>query len=138
MMRPLHQGISVPDMEASVVWYEKVFGFRKLSDDFVPPLNARIVFLELGDFQLELFQYMGEDGKPLPPDRLHPNEDLKTCGTKHVAWSVEDLRGLSRRLEEQGVDVVLPVFVMNGDLVSFIRDNSGVLIELIQINGAAE
>ena len=136
MMRPLHQGISVPDMEASVTWYEIVFGARKLSDEFVPPLNARIVFLELDGFQLELFQYMGGDGKPLPPERLHPNEDLKTCGTKHVAWAVEDLGGLSRRLEELQVDIVLPIFPMNGDLVSFIRDNSGVLIELIQVGGA--
>jgi methylmalonyl-CoA/ethylmalonyl-CoA epimerase len=132
MIRPLHLGISVPDMDASVEWYREMLGFNKISDEFVEFLNARTVFMQLGDFQIELFQYMGEDKKPLPPERLDPNEDR---GTKHLAYCVEDLKSLMEELAAKNVDVVKPIFNMNGDLVCFIRDNSGILIELIQRNG---
>lgn len=137
-LTPLHQGISVPNVEASVAWYKEVFGFEVVKDDIVPPLNSRIVFVEKDGFQLELFQYLGEDGKPLPPERREPNEDLKTCGTKHVAYAVEDMGALMARLEEVKADVVMGPFPMAGDLVCFIRDNSGILLELIQVGGHKE
>ena len=137
-LTPLHQGISVPDMDASIAWYQEVFGFEVVKDDVVPPLNSRIVFVEKDGFQLELFQYLGEDGKPLPPERKLPNEDLKTCGTKHVAYGVENMAALMAHLQEKQVDVVMGPFPMAGDLVCFIRDNSGVLLELIQVGGARE
>lgn len=135
MLRPLHQGISVPDMDASVEWYQTMLGFEALSDEFVPPLNARIVFLARDGWQLELFQYLGEDKKPLPQERRHPNEDLKTCGTKHVAYAVDDLKGLIARFGEMGGDVVMPPFPMHENLVSFVRDNSGILLEFIEEGG---
>lgn len=134
MIKPLHQGISVPDMEASIAWYQKIFGFEKISDAFVEFLNARIVFLQLGEFQLELFEYRGEDKKPLPEERLHPNEDLKTCGTKHVAYSVEDLPAMVEMLKSEKVEFARDMFEMGNDYVCFIKDNSGVLIELIQVD----
>lgn len=136
MLKPLHHGISVPDADASIRWYGDLFGFRVKSDEFVPPLNARIVFLENDCFQLELFQYMGGDGKPVPPERFNPDEDLKTGGTKHVAYAVEDLAGLYATLCEKQVTVVKPPFPMNGDMVCFIRDNADILLELIEVGGA--
>ncbi|MBP1737689.1 MAG: hypothetical protein H6Q60_1570 [Oscillospiraceae bacterium] len=135
-MKPLHQGISVPDMDASIAWYQKIFGCQVCSDVQVPFLNARIVFLTMGEFQLELFQYMGGDRQPLPVERREPNEDIKTCGTKHVAYAVDNLGELAGQFARENVDVVKEPFPMGGDLVCFIRDNSGVLIELIEVGGA--
>lgn len=136
MLKPLHQGISVPDMAASIEWYETVFGSRVISDAVVPRLCARIVFLELDGFQLELFQYLGEDGRPLPEERRDPDEDLKTCGTKHVAYAVEDMAAMAAHLEACQVTVIKSPFDMNGDWVCFIADNAGTLIELIEPGGA--
>lgn len=135
MITPLHQGISVPDADASIEWYRSVLGFRLVSDSVAAPLNSRIVFMELGGFQLELFEYLGADGKPLPPERREPNEDIKTCGTKHVAYRTDDMAALVRGFEEKGVDIVMPPFPMENDLVCFIRDNSGVLLEFIAPGG---
>lgn len=133
-IRPLHQGISVPDMDSSISWYSDVLGFEKHSDEFIEMLNARVVFMRLGDFELELFEYRGDDKKPLPPERREPNEDLKTCGTKHVAWATDDFHGLTGRFREKGVDFAIPEIRMGDDLVCFVRDNSGILIEFIQKN----
>ncbi|MBP2644802.1 MAG: hypothetical protein H6Q75_242 [Firmicutes bacterium] len=130
VIKPLHQGISVADMEASIAWYQKMFGFKLVSDKFIPQLPARIAFMELGDFSIELF--VVEGAATLPEDRRTPNLDIRTHGTKHVAYRVQDLRSLMEDLKSKNVDIAMDVFPMEGDLVSFIRDNTGNLIELIQ------
>lgn len=129
-LKPLHVGISVPDMDASIAWYQQMLGFRLVSDKYFDQLPARIAFLELGDFSIELFEVPG--AAPLPDDRRVPNLDIRTHGTKHVAYAVADLRGLMSQLKSKGVDVAMDVFPMEGDLVAFIRDNAGNLLELIQ------
>jgi methylmalonyl-CoA/ethylmalonyl-CoA epimerase len=129
--RALHTGISVYKMDESVEWYEKNLGFKKIKDDYVPPLKARIVFLSNGDYELELFQY--DDPKPLPQERLMPNDDLQTVGTKHVAFEVDDMAGMKEKLVANDVEIAHEV-QMEGNNVMFIHDNSGVLIELIQNN----
>lgn len=126
----LHVGISVRSMEESIAWYEKNLGFRLVKDDgYLPPLDARLCFLERDGFQLELFEYC--DPKPLPPDRLFPNTDLRTIGTKHAAFAVTGMDEIRRSLLANGVEIAHET-KMNGDHVLFIRDCSGVLIELIE------
>lgn len=125
----LHVGISVKDMEQALEWYEKNLDFKLVKDDYVPPLGARICFIQNGAFQLELFRY--DDPKPIPEERLTPNSDLQTIGTKHVAFAVEDMDALRARFAANGVDIAHEV-EMEGNRVMFVRDNSGVLIEFIE------
>jgi len=129
-IKALHMGVSVPDMEASINWYHDMLGFTLVSDKFIPQLPARIAFLECGEFSVELFQVEG--AATLPEERRIPNLDIRTHGTKHVAFAVEDLCNLMKDLKAKQVDIAFDVFPMEGDLVAFIRDNSGNLIELIQ------
>ena len=132
MLTPLHQGISVPDVDAAAKWYQDVFQFEVVKDEYAAALNCHIIFLRCGSFELELFQYLGPDGKPLPKERRIPNEDIKTCGTKHVAYRVEHMEQMVEYLRQKQVDIAAGPFPMNGDTVCFIRDNSGILIELIE------
>ncbi len=127
----LHTGISVRNMDESVAWYEKNLGFSPVSDDYAPPLSARIVFLRRDDldYELELFQY--DDPKPIPSERLIPNSDLQTIGTKHVAFLVDNMEELKKGFLENGVEIVHEVH-MGTDSVMFIHDCNGVLIEFIQ------
>ena len=71
--------------------------------------------------------------KELPPDRLTPNSDLQTVGTKHIAFATEDMAALKAKFVENGVDIAHEVN-MQGNSVMFIRDCNGVLIEFIQNN----
>lgn len=128
---PLHVGISVDNMEESLEWYRKNLDFELVKDNYVPPLGARICFVRNGDFELELFRY--DDPKPIPADRLTPNSDLQTVGTKHVAFQVPDMKALKEKFLANGVDIAHEV-TMEGNSVMFVRDNSGVLIEFIQKN----
>lgn len=128
--RVLHAGISVRDMAESLAWYERNLGFRLVKDDgYVPPLEARVCFVERDGFQLELFEY--KEPKPLPEDRLLPNTDLQTVGTKHIAFAVSGMEELKAKLASNGVEIAHET-AMNGDRVLFIRDCSGILIELIE------
>jgi methylmalonyl-CoA/ethylmalonyl-CoA epimerase len=130
IMKPLHVGVSVPDINASIEWYKNMLGFRLVSDQYIDKLPARIAFLEHGDFSIELFEIEG--AAPLPDDRRIPNLDIRTHGNKHVAYAVKDIKALMDTLKEKNVDVAMDIFPMGKDLVSFIRDNAGNLIELIQ------
>lgn len=129
--KALHVGISVGNMEESLAWYKKNLDFELVKDDYVPPLGARICFIRNGDFEIELFRY--DSPKPIPEDRLVPNTDLQTIGTKHVAFEVPDMKALKEKFVANGVDIAHEV-IMEGNNVMFVRDNSGVLIEFIQNN----
>lgn len=126
----LHTGISVYNMEESLEWYRKNLGFEIVKDDgFNPFLKAKIVFIEKDGYQIELFEY--EDPKKIPEDRLLPNTDLQTVGTKHVAFATDDMDALKAGFVENGVDIAHEVR-MGADAVMFVRDCNGVLIEFIQ------
>lgn len=131
IIKVLHTGISVKNMEESVRWYEMNLGFHIISDDYAFPLGARIVFMGRKDldYEIELFQY--DNPKPIPDDRLTPNTDLQTIGTKHVAFQTDDMEALKKDFLANNVDIAHEVH-MGSDSVIFIRDCNGVLIEFIQ------
>ena len=126
---PWHVGISVSNLTVSVPWYKRVLGFNEVRRSRVETLGAQICFLERDSFELELFQY--DCPNALPEERRQPNIDLRTLGTKHLAFRVPDLAEMLKELERTEVDVALCTS-MQGKQVCFIRDPDGVLIELIQ------
>ena len=132
-LKPLHQGISVTDMDRSLKWYSEVLGFEPVSRQFEPGLGATVAFLRRDDFEIELFEYKGSDRNDLADDRKLPNEDLKYIGTKHVAYAVEDMEEAVTELKEKGVHLATPILNMHGQLVCFVNDPDGILIELIQL-----
>lgn len=125
----LHAGISVYHMDESVAWYERNLGFRKTRDNYAEALGARIVFLERDGFEIELFEY--DEPKQMPEDRLLPNSDLQTVGTKHIAFETPDMPALKQEFLNYGVDIAHEV-CMGVNKVMFIRDCNGVLIEFIE------
>ena len=110
LVKPLHVGVSVSDIDASIEWYKTMLGFRLVSDQYIDKLPARLAFLEHGDFSIELFEIEG--AAPLPDDRRVPNLDIRTHGNKHVAYAVQDIRALMDTLKAKHVDVAMDVFPM--------------------------
>jgi methylmalonyl-CoA/ethylmalonyl-CoA epimerase len=124
---PHHAGVSVPDLDASLKWYEEMFGFTVDKRMDMPPLHAKIAFMKKGDFRIEFFQVEG--AKTLPDDRRFPQKDLLTHGWKHLSLGVEDPKTALATLKKKGVEIVLEGEV-NGVAMGFIHDNSGNLIEI--------
>jgi methylmalonyl-CoA/ethylmalonyl-CoA epimerase len=128
-IRHHHVAFSVPDLEASIRWYRETLGFEVEQRLHVESVPADLAMLRRGVMRVELFQ--PEHGAPLPAGRSNVQEDLRTHGTKHVAYAVRDVRAAVVELERRHVDIV---HQGSGPLAAFafIRDNSGNLIELFE------
>jgi methylmalonyl-CoA/ethylmalonyl-CoA epimerase len=128
-MRAHHFGISVPDLEGALAWYEKMLGFTLEEKLFIDKIPAHIAFMRRGDFRVEIFQVEG--AAPLPSDRRVPNLDLKTHGNKHMCFEVPDVPAAIARLREAGADIAFEL-VVDGNPTAFVRDCAGNLIEFLQ------
>jgi catechol 2,3-dioxygenase-like lactoylglutathione lyase family enzyme len=125
-----HVAISVPDLETSIRWYEEKLGFRLNSRSEIPGQNVKVAHLQGPGYILEIFE--AEGAAPLPEKRKHPDTDFTTHGMLHVALGVRDAENFVKELEAQGVEVKHKT-VMEGGFVAFIADNTGNLVELIDI-----
>jgi methylmalonyl-CoA/ethylmalonyl-CoA epimerase len=133
-LRPHHLGLSVPDLEASIAWYEHVLEFKLENQLRVDAIPARIAFLKRDGFRIELFEVT--NASSLPEDRRIPNLDLKTHGTKHLAFCVPDVDATVLELQSRGADIAMHIRV-HGKPTAFIRDNSGNLLEFVQTSDFA-
>jgi len=125
-----HVGVSVADMDAAIAWWREMLGFEPLRRYHLASIPAEIAMLGNGALHVELLHR--PDARPADPERREPDDDLKTLGNKHIAFSVEDVRGVIAMLREKGVDVVWLKEFPDGRAASFIRDNEGNLIEFVQ------
>lgn len=124
-----HFAISVPSMEETIAWYERVFGFTVFKRSAIPGIDISVCHMQGVGFQLEIFE--AKHAHPLPPDRRVPNLDLMTHGNKHLSLGVPDGKLAKAELEAMGVEVV-KVAEVDGTYGVFILDNSGNLIEIFE------
>jgi catechol 2,3-dioxygenase-like lactoylglutathione lyase family enzyme len=107
-------GMTVGDMERSIGFYSEVLGFEKLSDAEVrgdeydhllglSGLRMRVARMRLGDEVIELTEYLGPRGRPIPVDsRSHDR------WFQHIAIIVSDIDRAYARLREHRVEHVSP------------------------------
>jgi len=124
-----HGGISVPDLDAAIVWWRSVLGFEVAERFPIPAIPADVAMLVNGPLHIELFQVEG--AKPLPAERRQPDTDVYTHGNKHVSFAVENVREFAEELKRRGADIVWVKEMKHGSNI-FIRDNAGNLIEFVQ------
>ena len=119
------------DLDAAIAWYGSVLGFALERKFHIAEVPCDGAMLRRDKFRIELFQVAG--AAPLPTDRRIVNRDLYTHGTKHIAVRVPDLDRAVAELRAKGVDFAKePTRMPNGKCFTFIRDNTGNLIELVQ------
>lgn len=129
---PHHCGMSVADLDAAAEWLDRVLGFELVrKDDFLAPQGIHVAFVKNGDFIIELFQHV--DHRPVPPERMMPDDDARTLGTKHMCFQVSDMDAMVQHLRENEVDVVLGPLEVPGAVVCFIHSPDKILIELLQV-----
>ena len=124
-----HFGISVRDMDESVAWYERVFGFVVLDRSVIPATSVRVCHMQAPGFLLELF--CPDDPFPLPEDRRDPNRDMLTLGNKHISFGVPDAHILLDEFKRLGVNVAF-IAEVDSTYGVFINDNTGNLIEIFE------
>jgi len=138
--KPHHVSYSVPDIERAITFWQEVFGFELKFRFDVAAIGGKGAFLATPALRIELWEVAGS--VPVPEERKQPNSDLKTAGTKHLAFQLDDLPGALRRLDEAGVSIAAvqaspdqPMRPYAGPVEkafsAFVRDPFGSLIELL-------
>ncbi len=126
-----HVGISVPNVEESVAWYKKMFGFTEVLRMNQGANNAMlVVHIKRGNCYIELFQVA--NSKRLPEYRRDPTADLGVQGVKHMAFEVSDVVDATKKLKAKGAEIAMGPVDTPGVAFVFVRDNSGNTLELIQ------
>jgi methylmalonyl-CoA/ethylmalonyl-CoA epimerase len=143
-LAPHHVSIAVTDMDRAIEWYHAVLGFETEMRFHVAGIPADGAFLKGPDLRLELWCATGVAAVPV--SRRTPDADLKTAGTKHLAFTVPHLQSCLADLVAHGVDIAAiqrdPREPMRAELdplapgkpaafALFVRDPFGTLIELL-------
>jgi catechol 2,3-dioxygenase-like lactoylglutathione lyase family enzyme len=136
-----HVGITVSDLNASVKFYEEVFGFEcrnttKFDEKFLgaaPSLyhlentTADVAFLvSPNGIVLEMFQFS--------PSLPNGGPALwNVPGYTHIALSVDDLPAFAKHLREKKVEFCMPVLDrFDGGHWVFVRDPDGNMVEVAE------
>ena len=133
-MKPHHVGISVGNLKESIAWYQKHLDCELESEYEFPGIKSKIAFIRRGDFRIELFEHYHT--QPLADHRKHPLTDMQHQGTLHICFQLESgLEDLFEQFSREGVTIVMePRLSPPKDaMMGFIRDNTGNLIEIIQL-----
>lgn len=123
-----HGGVSVPNLEEAILWYQQMLGFEVERRFPIPQIPANVAMIKRGELRFELFEV--PNANPLPEDRRFPDRDNRTIGNKHVAFCVTDVAALEQQLRDKGADIAMVVNAKHGRGF-FVRDNAGNLIEFV-------
>lgn len=131
---PCHIGVTVPDIKASIQWYEEMLGFKLVKQlSLVLPgreTSTQMAWIKNGDFYIEFF----EDTEA-PPFSMEAYRN--SIGVKHISFIVPNFSELVTFLKQKGVKFIVDGHWAckdrpedEGSYVAFILDNSGIPIEL--------
>jgi methylmalonyl-CoA/ethylmalonyl-CoA epimerase len=125
-----HIAIIVDDIEKALVPYQKALGLTPSKIEYVESYNVNVVFLPIGDTQIELVQPLGEEGELVA--------FLRTTGggLHHIALEVEDINETIQQAVRSGIILKdkTPRPGAHNSTVAFAERDSfdGVVIELVQ------
>ena len=136
-----HVGVTVSDLERSLEWYSRIFGFEPGPVNHgegpdlergvqVPGATLSFCMVRVGNVNLEFLQYHQPEGKEW--DRT--NGDV---GAAHICFVVDDMAAAYADLQARGaVFNGPPVTLADGDLAgsqwAYLRDPDGIQLEIWQ------
>jgi catechol 2,3-dioxygenase-like lactoylglutathione lyase family enzyme len=134
LLKLSHVALSVSDLDTSVVFYSKIFGFSPVEKFQDQSSDLTVCLLKKDDITLELFKF--KEYSPLPQYRKNLDSDLKTLGAKHFAFEVDTIEIWYEKLKSANVTFVTDVCTLeNGAKYFFIKDPDGILVEVIEKEG---
>lgn len=125
-----HIAIVVEDIEKALIPYQEGLGLKPTEIEYVESFNVRVVFLPIGDTQIELVQPLDKEGELV--------DFLKETGggLHHIAVEVESVEDSIKQIESSGkvMKDKHPRKGAHNTSVAFVEKQSfdGVIIELVQ------
>jgi len=121
--------MSVSNLNEAVVWFQKNLDFKLLNSAEISG-RFKLAFIGNENFEIELFEHV--ESKAIPAERRLPMEDIKTCGTKHICFGVNDLSSLVERFQSNDVKIVMGPQETMGFFMCFVHGPDDILIEFIE------
>ena len=127
-----HVGVAVPDYDAALDFYQRVFGMRVVHEEANEEQGVREAMLAVGDSG-SCVQVLA----PLTPaSTIAKFLDRSGPGLQQVAYRVDDVDAVSAALRERGVRLLYdaPRRGTAGSRINFVhpKDAGGVLVELVE------
>jgi methylmalonyl-CoA/ethylmalonyl-CoA epimerase len=127
-----HVGVAVPDYDAAVEFYRRVFGMRVVHEEVNEEQGVREAMLAVGGSG-SCVQVLA----PLSPtSTIAKFLDRNGPGLQQVAYRVDDVDDVSATLRERGVRLLYdePRRGTAGSRINFVhpKDAGGVLVELVE------
>ena len=133
MMKPSHIehiGIAVINLEAAIIFYEKVFGLKCYNIEEVAEQKVRTAFFMVGETKIELLESTDPEGP------IGKFIEKKGEGIHHIAFAVEKIEEQLIHAEKSGVKLIdsTPRKGAEGLDIAFFhpKSTSGVLIEICE------
>jgi len=125
-----HVSLSVQNLETSITFYSQL-GFKPVYEWQAEDKRVAIVHLKMDETLLELFCFEGATEAPESSKELAT--DLPRIGIKHFGIRVADIHAALDHLRQLGLaDGVEVVKGKTGIDYFFIKDPSGILVEIVQ------
>ena len=134
-----HVGITVPDLDRAIAFYNGVLGLEffdppsPVFDDAelgervgLPGAALRQVNLTLGDSIVELIEYTA----PAPPSERPVQVNL--YGAAHLAFRVDDIEAVSAHLVANGVTMLSDEMDYISRKLRFFEGPEGITLELVE------
>jgi glyoxylase I family protein len=125
-MRVHHIAITARNLGVSVAFYKENLGFSEVRRFTKPGWDGSAAVLQLGGFQLEIFQFKNQVARK---DDL---SNLAVLGIKHISIQVDDVKKIHDKLSRKGLDIGSPSKGTTCAWFCFLRDPDGIPIELYQ------
>ena len=125
-MKIHHISITVNNLNESIRFYQDFFGFQILKFFERKDMNGKAVFLKLGDFLIELWEF---EDILLNKDDL---DNIKIRGMRHIAFEVRNLDKIVSDFKQRKLPVTNPKIGASGNKYSFTNDPNGIALELYQ------
>lgn len=125
-----HIGVAVSDIDGSLAFWRDALGMQVDHIEDVPSQKATVVFLPVGESEVEL---------------VHPTSDdtgvakflaERGGGVHHLCFEVEDITGALAELKEKGIRLINETpLELPGRKMAFVHPKStgGVLVELYEV-----
>ena len=125
-----HIGIAVKNLDQQVKFYSDVLGLKCSEMEEVPDQKVKVAMFPVGEVRIELLQPTAEDSP------IAKFIEKKGEGIHHIAYSVTDLAGNLKQLEQREVNLIdsEPRIGAGGHKIAFIHPKAtfGVLTELCE------
>ena len=125
-----HVGIAVPDLDAALAFYARVFGVESVHEEVNEAQGVREAMVAVGDTTIQLLAPLHDDST------IAKFIDRSGPGLQQLAFEVENIETAMAELSESGVRLLYPEprIGTGGSRINFVhpKDAGGVLIELVE------